>query len=248
MTRFRARAPVMTEPAVRTPGDAIASMPVDASARDDETGVRQPAPIEEWRQMFVQIIEGRVKDRAALRAQEEEWVRSLRPGAKGFLGSTALVTADDRLIMFARFESEAAARANSDRPEQGAWWEATLKCLDGPPEFTESSDVEELLGGGSNDARFVQVMKAPDIDRQRLAKIDEVFALRAGELRPDLFGGFRVWTADGACYSVDYFTSEADARAAEQQELPADVTGWMREFGEIMQHAEYLDATDIHLV
>ncbi len=42
--------------------------------------------------MFVQAIEGRVADREGLRRQLERWMSELRPGAQGFLGSTAGVT------------------------------------------------------------------------------------------------------------------------------------------------------------
>ena len=75
--------------------------------------------------MFVQVIEGRVADRDALRRQMDRWMSELRPGATGFLGSTAGVTDDGYAIAFARFESAAAAEANSERPEQGRWWAET---------------------------------------------------------------------------------------------------------------------------
>ena len=69
--------------------------------------------------MFVQIIEGRTTDAEALRQRGKVWADEVGPGAVGFLGVTAGVTADGRAITIARFESEAQARANGDRPEQG---------------------------------------------------------------------------------------------------------------------------------
>ena len=42
--------------------------------------------------MFVQAFEGRVADQDGLRRQLERWMTELRPGAHGFLGSTAGVT------------------------------------------------------------------------------------------------------------------------------------------------------------
>ena len=46
-----------------------------------------------------------------------------------------------------RFESAAAAHANSERAEQGAWWSETEKCFDGRVPFTDSKEVEEFLAG-----------------------------------------------------------------------------------------------------
>ena len=94
--------------------------------------------------MFVQVIEGKTSNPEGLRAQFDKWVAELQPGAKGYVGTTAGVAADGRVVAFARFESEDAARANSDRPEQGAWWAETEKLLDGPVEFSESSDVDDV--------------------------------------------------------------------------------------------------------
>ena len=70
--------------------------------------------------MFVQIIEGKVSDRSGLRRQFDRWESELRPGAAGFLGSTGGVTNDGVGFAIARFESAAAANANSERAEQGA--------------------------------------------------------------------------------------------------------------------------------
>ena len=109
--------------------------------------------------MFVQVIEGKLKDRDLLQRQLERWRKEIKPGAKGYLGSTGGGTADGTSFAVVRFESEADARANSERAEQGAWWNETSKAFDGEPSFTESSDTETLFDGGSNDAGFVQVMK-----------------------------------------------------------------------------------------
>jgi hypothetical protein len=191
--------------------------------------------------MFVQIIEGRTKDGKALMERGDSWQRDVGSGAVGFLGATSGVTADGRAITIARFESEEAARANSDRPEQGAWWTETAKLYDGEPTFTESSDVTLWAGGGSNEAGFVQVMKSTGVDRAALEKMDAAFEPHMG-LRPDILGGVRIWTGKDSCVDVAYFTNEADARAGEKAEMPAELQAVMAEFqsGEI----EYLDLTD----
>jgi hypothetical protein len=41
--------------------------------------------------------------------------------------------------------------------------------------------------------------------------------------RPDMLGAYRVWLPDGRMLAVDYFTSEAEARAGEQSEPPPEV-------------------------
>ena len=196
--------------------------------------------------MFVQVIEGRTSDAEGLKRQGERWQTEVQPGATGYLGVTSGVTADGRSIAIVRFESEAAARANSGRPEQDAWWSDTAKYYDGDVEFTESSDVTEFLGGGSNEAGFVQVMKVADVDRARVERLDAEFQ-RFADLRPDLLGGLRVWTGPDRYVEAAYFTSEADARAGEQTELPEDVQAMMGEFQEIMANTEYLDLTDPQL-
>ena len=97
--------------------------------------------------MFVQVIEGRVQDAAALRAAIDDWFKQVSPGAIGWLGSTGGVTEDGRAIALVRFESEDAARANSGRPEQDEWWANTSKLFDGEPTFTESSAIDVDMVG-----------------------------------------------------------------------------------------------------
>jgi hypothetical protein len=196
--------------------------------------------------MFVQVIEGRTSDPAAFVEHGERWQRDVRPGAIGYLGATAGVTADGRTIVIARFEDEASARANSARPEQTAWFEGMAKLYDGEPTFTESSDVVELLGGGSDDAGFVQVMKSTGVDRAQVARMDAAFE-RFADQRPDLLGGLRVWTGPDSCIDVAYFTTEADARRGEQSPMPEELQELMGELEGGLGQTEYLDLTDPQL-
>ena len=195
--------------------------------------------------MFAQIIEGKVSDKEALRRQLERWQEDLRPGATSFLGTTAGVTDDGRFIAVARFGSAAAAKTNSERPEQGEWWAETEKCFDGPVSFTDSEEVEQFLAGGSNDAGFVQVMKTPTApDRAVLKDIDAQFEKHASVIRPDLIGGQRIWTGSGATFEVNYFTSEAEARANETNEPPAELAALFAQFSELMASTEFIDLRD----
>lgn len=114
--------------------------------------------------MVVQVIQGQVSDARQVRAQFDRWVAQIAPGAVGWLGSTAGVTEDGRLIALARFESEEAAQQNSDRPEQTAWWEQTAKLFTDQPVFHNSTSVEVNTPGDPSQAGFVQVMQGRSSD------------------------------------------------------------------------------------
>lgn len=190
--------------------------------------------------MFVQFIEGRVADDEALRRQFDRWHEELAPDAEGWLGSTAGVTDDGVGFLAARFESPEAARANSDRPEQGEWWQATEAAFDGPVDFLDCEDTELFLGGGSDDAGFVQVIRGRvrDLDRARemTSEMDEQLP---GQ-RPDVIGGYVGYRPDGTFAQVVYFTSEEEAREGESE--MSDETD---EFWELLEEPpRFLDLKD----
>jgi len=166
--------------------------------------------------MFVQFIEGKIADADAWRRQAERWTAELQPGAAGYLGTTAGVSQDGQAYVVSRWESEDLARANSDRPEQGAWWEEMAKCYADEPTFRESSEVTTFLGGGSDDAGFVQLMLGRG-DRAELEAFDARGEQTLRDIRPDLIGGLRIWFADGEYAEFAYFTSEAEARKGEAE-------------------------------
>ena len=196
--------------------------------------------------MFVQIIEGTTSNADALIAAGDAWQEEVRPGAIGYLGVTAGVAADGKAFTLVRFQDEATARANSDRPEQGAWFEKHLAPLfDTPPTFTESSDITEFLGGGSNEAGFVQVMKSTGVNRAEIERLDQVFEGFVGD-RPDIIGGLRAWTGADTCIDVMYFTSEAEARKGEQADMPDEMKQAMADF-EGIGETEYIDLPDPQL-
>ena len=196
--------------------------------------------------MFIQVITGTVADLDGLRRQVDRWQAELRSGAAGYLGTTAGVTDDGRFVVLARFESEAAARLNSQRTEQGNWWAETEKCLDGVT-FLDSVAVDTLLGGGNDRAGFVQVMRGRVTNPEKLAALEHrkgEIETALGKARPDLLGDVMVVTGDGSYLEAIYFTSEADARRGEAGELPADMAALMDEFMSAVAIDEYLDLKD----
>ena len=190
--------------------------------------------------MYVQIIEGNAKDPEGIRQLADKWERDLRPGAVGYLGVTSGVTADNRAITVVRFDSPESARANSERPEQTAFFNEMAALYSGVPTFAESTDTEELLGGISPASQFVQVMKTIGADRVRTKGLDDQLE-KFATVRPDLLGIFRVWTAPDTSYELAYFTDEVSARAGEAKELPEDMAAIMAEYADVMANTEFLD-------
>lgn len=196
--------------------------------------------------MFIQVITGKTSDSDGLRRQFDRWEAELRGGAAGYLGSTGGVTDDGRVFMAARFESEEAARRNSAREEQGAWWAETEKFLENAT-FQDSTEVTALGGGGSNDAGFVQVMRGRVADKEKapalMARFAELLPAMA-EGRPDIIGDVTVIHSDGTYSDIIYFTSEAAAREGEKKEPPAEMQAMFEEFMAAMPVDEYIDLKD----
>ena len=173
--------------------------------------------------MFIQIIQGKAADADLLRRQDDAWISDLKPGAQGYLGYTGGITPDGRSIGLARFESPEAAAANSDRPEQGAWWNETVKGYDGEPTFHDCREVDSMFGGGSNEAGFVQIIqgraKDPDAMRSRVSEMESELRKQ----RPDILGMVVAWHGDGRDFTqAVYFKSEEETRRLEKETESSD--------------------------
>jgi hypothetical protein len=172
--------------------------------------------------MFIQLFQGKVADPDGLARCLDRWNEDLQPGATDYLGTTCGTADDGTFVALARFESEEAARRNSERPEQGAWWAEMGALFDGPVEFHDADDVTLMLNGGSDDAGFVQVIRG---------KVDDAAALKAmvtdtgqlHEMRPDIIGGTLAIEADGTFTETVAFSDEESARKGEQMSMPDDV-------------------------
>ena len=165
--------------------------------------------------MFLQIMQGKVKDPQLFQRQGEKWRSDIKPGAIGYLGSTTGVSADGTAVVLARFESADAASANSARPEQGVWWEQTAPAFDGEVTFIDCPTVDLIAGGGSDQAGFVQIMHGRAVNPDAMREAGESMEADLKATRPDVLGGFVGWHGDRQFTQAMYFTSEADARKAE---------------------------------
>lgn len=191
--------------------------------------------------MFIQVIQGKVKDEAGLRRSMDRWTEELMPGAAGFLGSTAGTTDDGTFVALARFESAQAAQANSDRAEQGTWWAETEKCFDGEVQFLNCDEVEQWRAGGSDDAGFVQIMEGHCDDVARMHELMSRHPDELHQIRPEIIGGLMMDAGEGRFVDAFYFTSEDDAREGEKKDVPDEFRAEMEEGMRLMGEVTYLD-------
>ena len=195
--------------------------------------------------MFVQIIEGHVADASQMHAAMDRWTSELAPEASGWLGSTAGVTEDGRFVLFARFESEDAARSNSDRVEQGQWWSVTSKLFTDEPHFHNSTDVDVDLQGDPDLAGFVQVIRGRTSDPARARELMRDDSPQWSEFRPDIVGSLGIGHEEGRYTMALYFTSEAEAREGESKEVPAELKPLMEEMEALeVDEPRFLDLRD----
>jgi hypothetical protein len=183
--------------------------------------------------MFVQIIQGQVSDAGQVRAVLDRWVREVSSGAAGWLGSTGGVTEDGRFIALARFESEQAARRNSDRPEQDQWWAEASKLFTGEVTFRDSTDVTVDVHGDPDSAGFVQIMQGRSSDPERARELMDADPEEWAAFRPDVIGSVAVGHEGGAYTMALYFTSEEAAREGERKQPPAQLQALMDEMNKL---------------
>jgi hypothetical protein len=147
---------------------------------------------------------------------------------------------DGTLLLVARFESEEPAAANSNRPEQGAWWEETEGYFDGDVTFLNCPQVDTFGAGDSDEAGFVQVMEGHagrDRVRAAMAVVEEAFR----RARSDVIGGIVAWPGDGTFTQVVYFINEVDARKGEKAEFSPEDAEAMGRVAPLMQVDRYYD-------
>jgi hypothetical protein len=196
--------------------------------------------------MFIQVVRGHTNDPDGFKRRIDEWKDTLMPGSIGFIGSTSGIADDGTAVLSARFESEDAAKKNSDRPEQDAWWQETSKYFDEDPIFSNYTNVRIQRAGGSDDAGFVQVIQGRVKDVARAQELDKEFEDFGG--RPDLIGTTTGYSDDGDFTSLAYFTSEEEARVGEKQEPPPEMKAGMEEWMSLMETPSYIDIRDPWLI
>lgn len=195
--------------------------------------------------MFIQVIEGKASDPEGFRRVLEEQRPQVMEGAIGFLGATTVIAADNTVVTIARFESAEKAQENAARPEQTAFFEELKKHVAGEPTFHNCTEVDPFLGGGSNDAGFVQVMIGTAVDKAKARASEKELTPMLQQLRPDVLGGVTAWDGDWWCQAI-YFTSEADAREGEKkfETLSGEDQKKFQEMMEASGEPRYIDGTN----
>jgi hypothetical protein len=183
--------------------------------------------------MFVQVIQGHVTDAEQAHAAFDRWMEELAPEASGWLGTTAGVTEDGRLIALARFESADAARRNSESPTQDKWWHDFSSVLTGDATFHDTEDVMLDVHGEPDTAGFVQVMQGKGSNPERARELMAADPEEWAAFRPDVVASVAAMYGDGDYTMAMYFTSEADARAGEQKEPPEKLKAQMDELNSL---------------
>jgi len=187
--------------------------------------------------VFIQIIQGRCMRQDEMHALADEWREQLGPTADGWLGGTYGFTDDGMFLGVVRFEDREKAMANSQRPEQDAWSNRMAALFDGPVEFHDSDDVTLLLDGGSDDAKFVQIIRGKVDDPSRL-KAMMADGQMLHEMRPDILGATLAVEPDGTYTETVAFRDEDSARKGEAVMPPEDVRA---ELEYAMQGATFYD-------
>jgi hypothetical protein len=195
--------------------------------------------------MFVQVIQGSVTGPAEVHAALDRWAEQLSPDAVGWLGTTAGVSADHRFIAVVRFDSEDAARRNSDRSEQDEWWARTSKLFSDEPVFSESTEIDVDLQGDPDQAGFVQVISGRSSDPARARELMGQDSDAWAAFRPDILGSVGVGLDDNRYIAVLYFTSESEAREGERKEPPPELRAQMEAMGALeVGEPSFLDLTE----
>lgn len=188
--------------------------------------------------MFVLLAVGPVGDPEALRRGWDEWHDRRAGGSTSWLGSTGGITAGGQWLAALRYSSEEPARAAEAESRSGSGF------LSGATTLDVTGDVHRVDGNGPpSAARFVQFMRARVPHRSRLEDVEAAMGDRFANVRGDFLAGLRAWTGPDRLTVVDWFTSEAEARAGEATDIPADLGTLFGKWMSLLHDVEWYDLT-----
>lgn len=191
--------------------------------------------------MFIQIIQGKCRDAERLYDQMDRWVETMAPNAEGWLGGTYGLSEDGDFVGIVRFDSREAAARNSVKPEQDAWWRQTQECFEGEVTFHDCDNATMYLQGGSDEAKFVQVIQGRVNEPERFRRYMDQPMDMLQQYRPDIIGGTMAMDADGFFTETVAFTNEAAAREGEKKQMPAEAAQMWEETMRSLSDMTYID-------
>lgn len=193
--------------------------------------------------MFIRVIHGRAANAAALRVQFDRWFKELSPGAAGWHGTTAGLTADGRFFALPRFLSAEAAELNDRRPEQQQWWTDVLACCEGEVTVDPCTDVIPSLRGGKDIAPHVRITRGQVLDPTAVRDLNEQLEPMLAAVNADVYYGSIVLHEGNTFTQATYYLSDA-ARNREFQDLPDDVSALHRGLMVQKQHCRVSDLAE----
>ena len=191
--------------------------------------------------MFIRILRGQAFDGAATRAELGRWHRELGAGDAGWQRLTAGVGDGGELVLVLRFDTEAAARRDRERPELAAWQAQAERHLAGPGRWYDCPVVHTMKAGDSAEAGFVRVVQGRLADPVRLAAMRAEVERTLRDRAPHVLGVTVAEHADGTGFTeLTYLTSERETRAADRQ-MPVEMAvqlGTVRSYVEGLEEVE----------
>jgi hypothetical protein len=191
--------------------------------------------------VFIRILRGQVVDGAATLAEVRRWREELGAGVLGWRRLTAGIGEEGELVLALRYDTEAAARRDQDRPELAAWQAAADRHLTAPGHWYECPVVHTMKDGDTGEAGFVRVVQGRLADPVRLAAMRAEVERTLRDRAPHVLGVTVAEHADGIGFTeLTYLTSERETRAAERQ-MPVEMAvqlGTVRSYVEGLKEVE----------
>jgi hypothetical protein len=190
--------------------------------------------------VFVRILRGQVYDSAATLAEVARWGRELGAGGLGWQRLTAGVGEGGELVLALRYDTEAAARRDRDRPELAAWQAAAERHLAGRAAWYDCPVVHTMKDGDAGEAGFVRVVQGRLADPVRLAAMRAEVERTLRDRAPHVLGVTVAEHADGTGFTeLTYCTSERETRAADRQ-MPVEMAV---QLGTVRSYVEGLEGS-----
>jgi hypothetical protein len=191
--------------------------------------------------VFIRILRGQAVDGAATRAELARWRQQLGGGGLGWQRLTAGIGDEGELVLVLRYDAEATARHDRERPELAAWQTSAERHLAGPGRWYDCPVVHTMKDGDNREAGFVRVVQGRLADPVRLAAMRAEVERTLRDRAPHVLGVTVAEHADGTGFTeLTYLSSERESRAADRQ-MPVEMAvqlGTVRSYVEALEEVE----------